>query len=73
MAKAYKLKFLKRRWCEARAVFWQALRQEKGATAVEYGLVIAGIALAIILLIFAMGDSLEGQFSDYSAKVSARP
>ena len=49
------------------------VKNDRGATAVEYGLLIAGIAIAIVIIVFTMGDSLEGQFTDYSAKVSARP
>ena len=32
---------------------------KKGATAVEYGLLAAGISLAIVVAVFAFGDDLE--------------
>jgi pilus assembly protein Flp/PilA len=35
---------------------------ESGATAIEYGLIAAGIAVACILAITAFGDSLLGLF-----------
>jgi pilus assembly protein Flp/PilA len=33
-----------------------------GATAVEYGLLVAAIALAIVALVFEIGDSVKGMF-----------
>ena len=37
---------------------------ERGASAVEYGLLIAGIAALIVVVVFAFGDSLTGIFED---------
>lgn len=34
------------------------LRTERGASAVEYGLLIAGIAALIAVIVFAFGDSI---------------
>lgn len=42
------------------------LKNEEGATAIEYGLIAAGIALAIVAAAFAMGDELKGMFFDMS-------
>lgn len=39
-----------------------ALKREEGATAVEYGIMVAGIAVAIILVVFALGDQLTALF-----------
>jgi pilus assembly protein Flp/PilA len=39
------------------------LRDESGATAIEYGLIACGIALAIIAAINALGLSLVGIFT----------
>ncbi|HNQ92931.1 MAG TPA: Flp family type IVb pilin [Alphaproteobacteria bacterium] len=36
--------------------------QEDGATAIEYALIAAGIALAIAAAVYAFGDVLIGQF-----------
>lgn len=44
--------------------FKNFLRSEKGATAVEYGLIAAGIALTIAATIFAFGDTLYDLFYD---------
>lgn len=33
-----------------------------GATAVEYGLLVAAIALAIVALVFEIGDGVRGMF-----------
>ncbi|HNQ92441.1 MAG TPA: Flp family type IVb pilin [Alphaproteobacteria bacterium] len=42
-------------------------RDERGATAVEYGLVAAGIALAIAVAVFALGDTIIGMFDEITA------
>ena len=39
------------------------LRNEAGATAIEYGLIAAGIALAIIVVVANVGTSLNGTFT----------
>jgi pilus assembly protein Flp/PilA len=39
------------------------LRDVKGATAIEYGLIAGGISLAIVAAVFAFGDSLEAMFT----------
>ena len=44
---------------------------ERGASAVEYGLLIAGIAALIVVVVFAFGDSLTGIFEDTCSKVTA--
>jgi pilus assembly protein Flp/PilA len=45
---------------------------EKGATAVEYGLMVALIAAAIILVVAALGDELVALFTEVEAGISAR-
>ena len=39
------------------------LRDEKGATAIEYGLIAAGISVAIITVVGGLGTSLNTTFS----------
>ena len=39
------------------------LRDESGATAIEYGLIAAGIAVAIIAAVNSLGSALTGTFS----------
>ncbi len=40
------------------------VNDETGATAIEYGLIAAGIAVAIIAAVGLLGDSLEAMFLD---------
>jgi pilus assembly protein Flp/PilA len=46
-------------------------KTERGASAVEYGLLIAGIAALIVVVVFAFGGSLRGIFTDTCSKVTA--
>lgn len=46
------------------------VRTENGATAIEYGLIAAGIAVAISGVVFLFGDELAGLFSDMTGKIS---
>ena len=39
-----------------------AKRDERGASAVEYGLLIAGIAALIVVVVFAFGDNITDIF-----------
>ena len=43
------------------------LHDEKGATAIEYGLIAAGIALAIITVINGLGTKLNTKFGSISS------
>ena len=47
-----------------------AKMDERGASAVEYGLLIAGIAALIVVVVFAFGGSLTGIFQDTCSKVT---
>lgn len=47
-------------------------RDEKGATAIEYGLIAAGIAVAIIAAVFALGDDIKDFFGAVSTAISAK-
>jgi pilus assembly protein Flp/PilA len=38
------------------------VRDDSGATAIEYGLIAAGIAIAIIAAVNALGTALSGKF-----------
>ncbi len=42
-----------------------------GATAIEYGLIVAGIAIAIIAAVFLMGDNLEMMFNALGSAMDA--
>src|ERR1700693_5018436 len=39
------------------------VKDESGATAIEYGLIAAGISLAIIAVVNGLGTNLNGQFA----------
>ena len=39
------------------------VRDEKGATAIEYGLIAAGISVAIITVVASLGSSLNTTFT----------
>lgn len=39
------------------------VKDESGATAIEYGLIAAGISLAIIAAVNTLGTSLSGKFT----------
>ena len=41
-----------------------AKMDERGASAVEYGLLVAGIAALIVVVVFAFGDTLRAVFQD---------
>ncbi len=47
------------------------VKDESGATAIEYGLIAAGIALAIITAVTNLGTTLSGKFVDIATKVGA--
>ena len=43
--------------------------KEDGATAIEYGLIAAGVALAIAAIVFTMGTDLTTKFTAVDAKL----
>jgi pilus assembly protein Flp/PilA len=49
----------------------RAKMDERGASAVEYGLLIAGIAALIVLVVFAFGDNISDIFTDTCGKVAS--
>jgi pilus assembly protein Flp/PilA len=46
--------------------FWS---DQSGATAIEYGLIAAGIALVIIAAVNGVGGSLAGKFGDLNTSL----
>ena len=42
---------------------------ESGATAIEYGLIAAGIALAIIAIVNGLGSNLNGMFTSINSSL----
>ena len=45
------------------------IADERGATAIEYGLIAAGIALAIITVVNGLGTKLNAKFTAISASL----
>jgi pilus assembly protein Flp/PilA len=45
------------------------LSDESGATAIEYGLIAAGIALAIIAVVNGLGSNLNTQFTSINSSL----
>ncbi|MBV8790622.1 MAG: Flp family type IVb pilin [Pseudolabrys sp.] len=45
------------------------LRDESGATAIEYGLIAAGIAVAIIAVVKGVGTKLNTSFNSVSTQL----
>jgi pilus assembly protein Flp/PilA len=46
------------------------LRDESGATAIEYGLIAAGISVAIIVAVQGLGTKLYNTFDGISTKLN---
>jgi pilus assembly protein Flp/PilA len=52
------------------AVAQHRIKEEKGATAVEYGLLVGLIAVAIIVTVTTLGGQLDALFTKVSTKLS---
>ena len=46
-------------------------REERGASAVEYGLLIAGIAALIVVAVFALGPIVKEAFADTCTEIKS--
>ena len=46
------------------------LKNDSGATAIEYGLIAAGISVAIIAAVFALGSDLDATFTTVSTALN---
>jgi pilus assembly protein Flp/PilA len=53
----------------AMSKFVAFLKNEKGATAIEYGLIAAGISIAIIATVNALGTQLNTSFNSVSTQL----
>ncbi len=54
---------------ELKGLIQKFLSDESGATAIEYGLIAAGIALAIIAVVNGLGTSLNDKFTSISSSL----
>ena len=50
-------------------LFVRFLKNESGATAIEYGLIAAGISLAIIAVVNGLGTNLNTKFTDINSSL----
>jgi pilus assembly protein Flp/PilA len=50
-------------------VFKKFMSDESGATAIEYGLIAAGISLAIITVVNGLGTNLFNKFTDINTSL----
>jgi pilus assembly protein Flp/PilA len=51
-------------------LFAQFLRDQSGATAIEYGLIAAGISVAIIAVVNSLGSQLKTTFSSITSNLA---
>ena len=54
-------------WAKGRIPSTKFGVDERGATAIEYGLMIAGISIAILASVFAIGNELSNLFESVAA------
>lgn len=52
-----------------KTIFLNFLRDDSGATAIEYGLIAAGISLAIIAAVNGLGSSLSSKFESINTSL----
>lgn len=69
----YTWTWLKSVGSEVRAHAGATLRREEGATMVEYGLLVALIALVAIAGVILLGNALNALFSDTAGRLPAPP
>jgi len=53
--------------------FLRILKNEEGATAVEYGIMVAAIAAVIILVVIAVGDRTNNAFQAVNSAMQNLP
>jgi pilus assembly protein Flp/PilA len=53
-----------------KTLFARFVKDESGATAIEYGLIAAGISVAIIAVVQGLGTNLKNTFSSVSGTIS---
>jgi pilus assembly protein Flp/PilA len=56
-----------------KVVFQKFLADESGATAIEYGLIAAGIAIAIITAVQGVGSQLSTNFNSIKTELIKTP
>ncbi len=61
---------MQRHVSKLRALLAGLLKDERGATAIEYGLIVAGIAIVILASVFAVGEELNSLFTEVDTRLS---
>ena len=51
------------------SIFRRLMKNDKGATAIEYGLIAAGISVAIIAVVNGLGSTLNTKFDSVSTQL----
>jgi pilus assembly protein Flp/PilA len=46
-------------------------KSDRGATAVEYGIMVAGIAVVIIAIVFLLGDAIGDMFTKITTAINS--
>ena len=52
-----------------KSLFARFVKDESGATAIEYGLIAAGISLAIIAVVNGLGTNLNAKFTSINSSL----
>jgi pilus assembly protein Flp/PilA len=52
------------------SLFMRFVRDETGATAIEYGLIAAGISVAIIAVVNSLGSQLKSTFTNINSQLA---
>jgi len=53
-----------------KAILKRFVKDESGATAIEYGLIAAGISVAIIAVVNTLGSNLQKTFTNVSTELN---
>jgi pilus assembly protein Flp/PilA len=53
-----------------KSLIWRFVKDESGATAIEYGLIAAGISIAIIAVVNGLGTKLNTTFGSVSSQLN---
>ena len=56
-------------FCIMKNLVSRFIKDDSGATAIEYGLIAAGISLAIIAVVNGLGTKLNGKFTDINTSL----
>ena len=62
-------KFTQMLEADVKQIFKKFLADESGATAIEYGLIAAGISIAIVAVVNGLGTNLNTKFTDINTSL----